>query len=130
MDEQPDMQAQQNEITRIDAGYVFISVAVDVLGASVDEPAHAGPAPCQLVDYWCAGEGDRRSQADCDGDGGLDWVCTNPGTGARGASTTSRNCSIAEYLTGWPRADSSVCPNLFKGAPGRQRTRRWLYTRT
>ena len=77
---------------------------------------HAGPAPCQLVDDWCAGEGDRRSQADCDGDGGLDWVCINPGSGARAASTTSRNCNTDWDMTGWPSADATFCPRVFTSA--------------
>ncbi|PNH10055.1 hypothetical protein TSOC_003236 [Tetrabaena socialis] len=70
---------------------------------------------------WCTQENAILQSTECDGDGILDWICTESSTTARGVVRSSNGCSSDEWTgaTGWPTAPNSYCPSssLFLTCP-------------
>ena len=65
---------------------------------------------CPPVPRWCTDKNSTLSRIDCDGDGQLDWACTDP-QGRQGTVLSSQDC-----YPSWPMAGYKACPKLFKGA--------------
>ncbi|PNH04522.1 hypothetical protein TSOC_009299 [Tetrabaena socialis] len=72
---------------------------------------------CPRPDFWCDPKNAGASnnwvlrQADCDGDGIMDWVCTDV-KGNRGVIRSTSGCKSDDPSTGWPAAPTTYCPSL------------------
>ncbi|PNH10054.1 hypothetical protein TSOC_003237 [Tetrabaena socialis] len=73
--------------------------------------ALAGEAVCFYTKRWCTQESAILQSTDCDGDGILDWICTESSTTARGIVRSSAGCYSDDGQTGWPTAPDSYCPS-------------------
>eukprot|EP00198_Chlamydomonas_reinhardtii_P000898 XP_001690233.1 predicted protein [Chlamydomonas reinhardtii] len=85
--------------------------------------ASSGPANCTAPGTgWCnTTAGAVQSVVDCDGDGGLDVACREPGTTRRGVVLSTRSCrnDTGSYMNpdlgtmAWPSASPVFCPAVF-----------------
>ncbi|KAG2425362.1 hypothetical protein HXX76_013776 [Chlamydomonas incerta] len=94
-------------------------------GPNVLPPVNTtGPANCTAPSTgWCntTAGAVQSSVVDCDGDGGLDVACREPGTTRRGVVLSSRSCrnDTGSYMNpdlgtmAWPNASPVFCPAVF-----------------
>ena len=75
----------------------------------------AAPQPCPKSDSWCThsvnGVKAKLVAADCNGNGMVDWVCTDD-SGNQGTIRRANTCA-----SDWPKAQPSTCPNYLPALP-------------
>ncbi|PNH10070.1 hypothetical protein TSOC_003228, partial [Tetrabaena socialis] len=93
-----------------------IVVKVCRFSSSSSECVEPGLPGCSRPDFWCDPNNANNNanwelrQADCDGDGVMDWVCTDM-NGQRGVIRSTSGCNSDYSSTGWPSAPTSYCPS-------------------
>ena len=93
------------------------------VSASAPGPPAANTPPACRRGRWCTGAADSMIEADCNGDGVRDWVCTisnDEGDVLRGVKYGS-DCTWK-----WPRAAAADCPSVFGDGASPMRQKRIL----